>query len=341
MTRSTRLNRKLQENQDAAIVVDRRSGWPGAAPTGAILIVDDEELVCRTYCNAFREAGYKVFAAGSGKRVLPILGEEAIQAIFLDVFMPDQDGLETLMTIKRASPETLVVVMSGGTAKFDYLDAALKLGADEIVRKPASPTSLLEVLARLTAAKMPEAEEDRRKFERIRMDLPGHLFNPVDWQSMECRVLNLSAGGALAECSVWDEDQNALVLYIEHFGRFEGRIVHRSQNLIGLEFSVGEAKRCRLKEMLAAFAENGVSGVAGLRKSPRFRSGGSVKLMRESGHDIACDVLDISLEGASLSAAERPPLGELVRVGKTQGRVVRHHDYGFALQFLRDRSDAT
>ena len=338
MTRSASIDRKFQQIED--VTTDSRSSKPGTTATGAILVVDDEELVCRTYCNAFREAGYKVLAAGSGKRVLPILGEEAVQAIFLDVFMPDQDGLETLMTIKRASPETLVVVMSGGTARFDYLDAALKLGADEIVRKPASPASLLEILARLTAAKTPGIEADRRKFERIRMDLPGHLFNPVDWQSMECRVLNLSVGGALVECSAWDEDQNALVLYIEHFGRFEGRIAHRSQNLIGLEFSVGEAKRGRLREMLATFAEDGVPGVAGMRKHPRYRSDGSVTLTRQSGHDITCDVLDISLEGVSLSAAERPALGEVVRVGKTQGRVVRHHDCGFAMQFLRGQPNA-
>lgn len=334
MTRSTCMDLNPEAIQDTSIAADTHS-----AKSGAILIVDDEDLICRTYCNAFHDAGYRVLVAGSGKRALSILDKEAIRAVFLDVFMPDQDGLETLMTIKRASPETLVVVMSGGTAKFDYLDAALKLGADEIVRKPASPASLLEVLARLTADASAKAE--RRKFERIRMDLPGHLFNPADWQSVECRVLNLGAGGALVECSAWGGDQNPLVLYIEHFGRFEGKIAHRSQNLIGMEFSVGETKRGRLKEMLATYTENGVLGVAGLRNHPRYKTDGSVTLVCESGRGITCDVLDISLEGVSLSAAERPPVGELVRVGKTRGRVVRHHDSGFALQFIRDRPDPT
>jgi hypothetical protein len=171
------------------------------------------------------------------------------------------------------------------------------------------------------------------------MDLVGQLFDPVDWKTLDCRVLNLGAGGALIGCESGCPAEVLLVLYVEHFGRFEGTIVHRSPGLFGMKFSVGEAKRGRLQEKLTIYAEHGVSGFSNLRKYPRFQSDGSVTLVRGSGRTIACDVLDISPDGVSLRTTSFPPIGELVRVGKTCGRVVRHHDEGIALQFVKDPSE--
>ena len=322
------------------IAEGKRAADAGAAPEGAILIVDDEDDICRTYREAFVSAGYRVLVARSGADVLSILHNENIRAIFLDIFMPDGDGLGALMSIKRVSPETIVIVMSGGSSNVDYLDVALKLGADEIIRKPAPPTVLLDMLGKLCPTNATKNKADRRQFERIRMDLVGQLFDPVDWKTVDCRVLNLGAGGALIGCESGCPEEVLLVLYVEHFGRFEGTIVHRSPGLFGMKFSVGEAKRGRLQEMLATYAEHGVSGFLNLRKHPRFKSDGSVTLVRGSGRMIACDVLDISPDGVSLRTTAFPPIGELVRVGKTCGRVVRHHDDGIALQFVREPSES-
>jgi len=311
----------------------------GTAPDGAILIVDDEELICSTYRSAFEDAGYRTLTATNGAGVLATLRKENIRAVFLDIFMPDGDGLETLMAIKRAAPETIVIVMSGGNSNFDYLDAASKLGADAVLRKPAPSTALLEVLLKLSPASVAEYRVNRRKFERIQTDLVGHLFNPADWKTIDCQILNLGGGGALIACDCAVPAETPLVLYVEHFGRFTGTIVHRSSSLFGLQFSVGEAKRGRLQEMLASYAEHGLSGLSNLRKTPRFLSDGSVTLVRQSGRTIACDVMDISLDGVSLRTVIQPPIGELVRVGKTFGRVVRHHEEGIALRFVRDHTE--
>ena len=117
-----------------------------AASQKAILIVDDEALICKTYRHAFESAGHKVIVAEGGGNVISVLRDENIWAVFLDIFMPGVDGLETLMNIKRVSPETLVIVMSGGCADFDYLNVASKLGADAVVRKPVLPSALLSLL---------------------------------------------------------------------------------------------------------------------------------------------------------------------------------------------------
>jgi hypothetical protein len=181
-----------------------------------------------------------------------------------------------------------------------------------------------------TAASSPG---ERRKYERIKLFLPGQLFNPVNEQSAECKVLNLSAGGAAVQCDVEFPAGVSLVLYIENFGRFEGTtIVHKSGQL-ALEFAIGEGKRGRLKEMIKSFAAGGLVPMRQPERTPSLVSG---SFTRENGEQIACEVLDISLDGVSLRTRTRPPVGEIVNLGRTRGRVVRHLIEGIAVQYVKE-----
>jgi len=177
------------------------------------------------------------------------------------------------------------------------------------------------------------AVPDRRKYERIKLFLPGQLFNPLNEQSAECKVLNLSAGGAAVKCSATFAAGVALVLYIEKFGRFEGTTVTHGNGQLALEFSIGETKRGRLIEMLKSFA---AGGVAQKRKQDRVPSLVSGSITRENGQHISCDVLDISLDGVSLRTRVRPPVGEIVHLGQTRGRVVRHDIDGIAVHYVKE-----
>lgn len=113
-----------------------------------ILLVDDDSLVRGTYEFAFKAAGYEVVLADEGSKVLALLEQQTIATVILDVFMPGQDGIETLLTIKRKFPSVKVIVMSGGgqRGQYDFLAAAMKLGADGIVRKPILPQKLISML---------------------------------------------------------------------------------------------------------------------------------------------------------------------------------------------------
>jgi hypothetical protein len=59
------------------------------------------------------------------------------------------------------------------------------------------------------------------------------------------------------------------------------------------------------------------------------------QLTMPNGVNITCRVIDASLSGAAIATLERPPVGALVTIGKVQGRVVRHLEEGFALEFTR------
>lgn len=180
------------------------------------------------------------------------------------------------------------------------------------------------------------AAPDNRRYERIKLYLPGQLFNPVNEQSADCKILNLSAGGAALQCETAFREDIALVLYVENFGRFEGRTIVHNDGQLALKFSIGETKRGRLGEMLKSFAAHGVAGVTQLRQHARIPTLVSGSIVRASGEILACEVLDISLEGVSLRTKLRPPVGEIVNLGRTRGRVVRHHADGIALQYVRE-----
>ena len=177
---------------------------------------------------------------------------------------------------------------------------------------------------------------DKRKYERIKLFLPGHLFNPQTEQSTDCKVLNLSAGGAAVQCDAQFQGGVTLVLYIENFGRFEGTTIVHNNGQLALEFAIGEGKRGRLKEMIKSFAADGVAGITELRKHGRIPSLISGSITRQNGEHITCDVLDISLDGVCLRTRQRPPIGEVVSLGQTRGRVVRHHPDGIAVQYVRE-----
>jgi len=176
---------------------------------------------------------------------------------------------------------------------------------------------------------------ERRKYERIKLFLPGQLFNPINEQSAACKVLNLSAGGAAVQCETDFPAGLSLVLYIENFGRFEGTtIVHKSGQL-ALEFAIGESKRGRLKEMIKTFAGGSLLPTRKPERTPSLVAG---SITRENGEQIACEVLDISLDGVSLRTRSRPPVGEIVNLGRTRGRVVRHLIEGIAVQYVKERA---
>lgn len=102
-----------------------------------ILVVDDEESICKSLKAILSDEGYQVLLAGSGEDAVKIVEEEMPQLVLLDVWLPGMDGLETLQAIKKINPQTLVIIMSGhGT--IETAVKATKLGAFDFIEKPLS-----------------------------------------------------------------------------------------------------------------------------------------------------------------------------------------------------------
>jgi two-component system nitrogen regulation response regulator NtrX len=115
-------------------------------PGEHILIVDDERAIRTTLRGVIDDEGYRVTAGGSGQEATRIQ-EETPDIIFLDIWMPGIDGLDTLAEMKRVRPETAVVMISGhGT--IETAVKATKLGAYDFIEKPLSLEKTLLIASR-------------------------------------------------------------------------------------------------------------------------------------------------------------------------------------------------
>ena len=261
---SAQSNTKSNTKSNAAAI----DAMPGHA-RHTVLIVEDNTVLRDKYWAHLQEAGYRGVTAENGK-VLDVMYAENVSVILLDLFKPESDGIETLKTIKRVSPETLVVAIGEDSRQ---LDVATQLGVDAFILKPAPPASVIEAVAKLTAKNAAISQTDRRKYTRLHVDLPGYLYNPPDGQPLVCQVVDMSAGGALIRSDAkWAHDR-ALILQVDGFGTFEGIVVRSSTGAAGFKFLMGELKRDRLKQALASFAKTGTAPVGTYGVHPNFKPG--------------------------------------------------------------------
>ena len=117
-----------------------------------ILIVDDDTAVQATIRLILERAGHNVVVAGDGRKGLTIFEAGNFDLLFLDIFMPGMDGLETMRLIHRQRPLTPIIVISGNpvvepASSPDYLAMASKLGAVCSLQKPFKPAALLAAVA--------------------------------------------------------------------------------------------------------------------------------------------------------------------------------------------------
>ena len=116
-------------------------------PAPLVLIVDDEPAICRLLRTSLLAQGYRIAEAASGEAALAAVAGGGIDAVVLDLGLPDRDGQEVISGLRALSAVPIVVL----TAREDERSkvAALDLGADDYVTKPFG---MAELMARLRTA---------------------------------------------------------------------------------------------------------------------------------------------------------------------------------------------
>lgn len=108
-----------------------------------VLIVDDEVAILHLFKIAFSKAGYEVITAESGKLALELLENEEIQVMFIDLNMPEMNGMELCTKIKKNIPITVIYAMTGYASLFELADCR-DAGFDDYFKKPINLKVLLE-----------------------------------------------------------------------------------------------------------------------------------------------------------------------------------------------------
>lgn len=125
---------------------------------GHILIIDDENSLRQTLARILQRAGYEVTTAANGTEGLSLVASHSFDLVYLDIRMPDMNGLEVLKTIHAKLPDLPVILF---TAQPDLNSAveALRRGAKDYLLKPLKPQAVVERTQSILAG----LEKERRK----------------------------------------------------------------------------------------------------------------------------------------------------------------------------------
>jgi len=110
--------------------------------TGRVLIVDDEPNIRRTLEMIHRNAGWEAASAEGGSAALRLLDAGAFDIVYLDLAMPERDGIDVLADIKTAHPDQIVVILTG-QASLERAVEAIKLGAFDFLEKDCGKERIL------------------------------------------------------------------------------------------------------------------------------------------------------------------------------------------------------
>ena len=110
-----------------------------------ILVIDDDEDIRETVRRVLESRGHTVELASDGSLGIAALAQHAPDLVITDIFMPHQDGVETLLELRKAFPRLKVIAMSGGSGNgvINLLEDMELLGADRTIPKPFTPKELM------------------------------------------------------------------------------------------------------------------------------------------------------------------------------------------------------
>jgi DNA-binding response OmpR family regulator len=116
-----------------------------------VLVVDDEDQMRALLRLMLESAGHEVSDAANGKIALHLQKMMPADLLITDIIMPEMEGIELIINIRKIDPRVKIIAISGGGKIDPYLclDIAGELGADRILQKPFSRTTLMFVISEL------------------------------------------------------------------------------------------------------------------------------------------------------------------------------------------------
>ena len=116
-----------------------------------ILIIDDEAVIRNLLKAMLEREGYETVTASGGQDGIKIHRENPADLIITDLIMPDKEGLETIMELRREFQDVKIIAMSGGgkIGSETYLQMAKTLGAVKSIGKPFDRKELLKTIQEL------------------------------------------------------------------------------------------------------------------------------------------------------------------------------------------------
>ena len=119
----------------------------------SILVVDDDTQVLELMSEMLTLEGHAVTAANNGVEAEDKFVNEHFDLVITDLIMPEREGLETIMRLRKCTSMLPIIAISGGgrIGADDYLESAAQLGANATIAKPFNRSDLVSTVSELLA----------------------------------------------------------------------------------------------------------------------------------------------------------------------------------------------
>lgn len=130
-----------------------------------VLVIDDQDSLRNMLVRMLKSNDFEARSAENGSEGMAICRDWAPDVILTDVFMPEQDGLETIRAVRKLRKDIGIIAMSGGgeMGEFEMLRTARMMGATRILTKPFTMAELMNALDEVlteTAAATPDEKRE-------------------------------------------------------------------------------------------------------------------------------------------------------------------------------------
>jgi len=150
------------------------------------------------------------------------------------------------------------------------------------------------------------------------------------------RAVNLSTRAIAFASPVDGKVGERVTAHIDHLGKFEGSVIRTLERGFVMSISVDDDERDKLAAKIEWVENHKNHDVTDKRAHRRIVPANPYsRLILADGSTETCLVLDVSISGAAVSANTVPKIGTVLAIGTVVGRVVRHFDGGFAVQFIQ------
>lgn len=168
-----------------------------------ILVIDDDSKLAGMIREYLQGNGFKVLLAGQGEAGLRIHDRESIDAVVLDLGLPDMDGLEVCRRLRMGKSTPILML----TARGETMDRVigLEMGADDYLPKPFEPRELLARLRAILRRSRDSSSSAMLRFGSLEVDrdamvvrVDGHRCDLTSYQFQLLRILAEGAGRVLS-----------------------------------------------------------------------------------------------------------------------------------------------